>query len=87
MLELEVLVCKGFRAEGGRRAGAVAVEKVAALDHKVLDLDSVSVAGLALGYSDVRRGGTCSSCSLAAGLGRFWSRRCRTGESSPPSLA
>ena len=38
MLELKVLVCKGFGAVDGGAAGAVAVKEITALNHKVGDL-------------------------------------------------
>ena len=41
MLEFEVLVGKGFGAVDGGAAGTVAVQKVAALDHEVFDLQGV----------------------------------------------
>jgi len=38
MLEIEVLVRKGLEIPDGGRAGAIAVEEITALDHKVFDL-------------------------------------------------
>ena len=38
MLEVEVLVCKGFCPVDRGAAGAVAVQKIPTLDHEVLDL-------------------------------------------------
>ena len=38
MLEIEILICKGFGAVDGGAAGAIPVQEIAALDHEVFDL-------------------------------------------------
>ncbi len=43
MFESEVLVCKGAGAVDGSTACAIAVQEVAALDHKVSDLSAMRV--------------------------------------------
>lgn len=99
VLERKVLVLKGLVAPDGRRAGAVGVEKVAALAHEVGDLPGgfSGVSRLCIQVHprrgvhrdtegrNARCGGTWSPCSPGAGRPSPWTRRCRTGGSFRPS--
>ena len=45
MLPVEVLICKRTSAINGRRASPIAMQEIAALDHKVFDLSFMRMGG------------------------------------------